>query len=56
VSLDEALSKPFLPAAPAKGACQFCDYRVVCGPYEELRTSHKPAAELASLAAVRALR
>ena len=56
VALDAALSRPFLPAAPAKGACQFCDYRVVCGPYEELRTSQKPAGELESLAAVRALR
>ena len=55
-AIDAALSKPFLPAAPAKGACTFCDYRVVCGPYEELRTSHKPAAALEALARVRGLR
>ena len=27
--------------APAKGACRFCDYQIVCGPYEELRTARK---------------
>ncbi len=34
-----ALSSGFLPAAPAQGACEYCDYAVVCGPYEELRCS-----------------
>jgi CRISPR/Cas system-associated exonuclease Cas4 (RecB family) len=37
-----ALSEGFLPAYPATRACRFCDYRVVCGPYEELRTRRKP--------------
>jgi CRISPR/Cas system-associated exonuclease Cas4 (RecB family) len=55
-ALDAALSKPFLPAAPAKGACTYCDYRVVCGPYEELRSARKPAAELEALTRVRELR
>ena len=55
-ALDQALSKPFLPAAPARGACTFCDYRVVCGPYEEQRTSRKPSAELEALTRVRELR
>ncbi|RIK95992.1 MAG: PD-(D/E)XK nuclease family protein, partial [Proteobacteria bacterium] len=54
-ALDEALSKPQLPAAPVAGACQWCDYRVVCGPYEELRTARKPKAELAGLERVRDL-
>jgi ATP-dependent helicase/nuclease subunit B len=27
----------FLPAAPQKDACGYCDYRAVCGPYEETR-------------------
>lgn len=39
--VDAALAEPFLPAFPAKGACRFCDYRSVCGPYEELRTARK---------------
>jgi CRISPR/Cas system-associated exonuclease Cas4 (RecB family) len=37
----EALETPFLPAAPQRGACEWCDYRVVCGPYEEIRTGRK---------------
>ena len=32
----------FLPAYPAERACGICDYRVVCGAYEELRTARKP--------------
>jgi RecB family exonuclease len=39
--VDSALEEPFLPAAPEEGACRFCDYRSVCGPYEELRTARK---------------
>jgi CRISPR/Cas system-associated exonuclease Cas4 (RecB family) len=34
-----ALEQSFLPAAPAEGACEYCDYKTVCGPYEELRTT-----------------
>jgi CRISPR/Cas system-associated exonuclease Cas4 (RecB family) len=53
-----ALDEAFLPAAPAAGACRWCDYREVCGPYEELRTDerHKPADRLAPLAKLRSLR
>ena len=54
--VDDALSRPFLPAAPASRACDWCDYRVVCGPYEELRTSRKPRPELEPLARLRRLR
>jgi len=39
--VDGSLKEPFLPAAPADGACRFCDYRIVCGPYEEQRTARK---------------
>jgi CRISPR/Cas system-associated exonuclease Cas4 (RecB family) len=38
-TVGEALEKGFLPAAPASRGCEWCDYRPVCGPYEELRTS-----------------
>jgi CRISPR/Cas system-associated exonuclease Cas4 (RecB family) len=55
-AIDEAIDKPWLPAAPADGACRWCDYRVVCGPYEEMRTKRKPKAELAALEKVRKLR
>jgi RecB family exonuclease len=54
-AIDEALSTPLLPAAPKDGACRWCDYRVVCGPYEEQRTSKKPLDQLESLNRVREL-
>jgi RecB family exonuclease len=54
-TIDAALREPFLPAAPDEGACRWCDYRVVCGPYEELRTARKPKAPLAPLRALREL-
>jgi ATP-dependent helicase/nuclease subunit B len=38
-TVGDALEKGFLPAAPAPRGCEWCDYRPVCGPYEELRTS-----------------
>jgi CRISPR/Cas system-associated exonuclease Cas4 (RecB family) len=38
-TVGEALETGFLPAAPASRGCEWCDYRPVCGPYEELRTS-----------------
>ncbi len=50
------LERAFLPAAPAKDACRWCDYRVVCGPYEEQRTRRKRREELAPLEALRRLR
>lgn len=43
VIIDEAIEKPFLPAAPQDGGCKYCDYRIACGPREEERTSRKPA-------------
>jgi ATP-dependent helicase/nuclease subunit B len=35
--IDDAIGRTFLPAAPARDACALCDYRPVCGPYEEAR-------------------
>ena len=52
----DSLAKPFLPAAPEKGQCEFCDYRVVCGPNEERRTARKRQVDLQALLAVRSLR
>jgi hypothetical protein len=52
-TVGQALDEGFLPAAPADGACRFCDYRVVCGPYEELRSRRKPKAKLAGLRELR---
>ena len=41
-AVGKAVDEGFLPALPASKACEFCDYAVVCGPYEELRTRRKP--------------
>ena len=40
--IDGAVTGGFLPAAPAKDQCEWCDYRMVCGPREEERTRRKP--------------
>ena len=39
--IDTMIAGGFLPPAPEKDACKFCDYRPVCGPYEEERSQKK---------------
>jgi CRISPR/Cas system-associated exonuclease Cas4 (RecB family) len=39
--IDASIAGGFLPPAPAKDACEICDYRIVCGPYEERRLGKK---------------
>lgn len=51
----EALQTGFLPAAPDKGACQFCDYQNVCGPYEEMRAARKRQDALVRLKRLRSM-
>jgi len=51
--IDESIVSGFLPAAPRRGACEYCDYRIVCGPHEELRTHRKPKARLSLLMELR---
>ena len=43
----------FLPSAPNHNACSQCDYRPVCGPYEEQRTAKKQQARLEALVELR---
>ena len=38
-NIDDATASGFLPPVPEKDACGICDYRVVCGPYEERRAA-----------------
>jgi RecB family exonuclease len=52
-AVGEAVSRPFLPAAPGEGECELCDYRIVCGPYEERRAARKPQVRLKPLRALR---
>jgi RecB family exonuclease len=51
--IGQAIQRPFLPAAPDKRQCEWCDYRVVCGPYEEQRTARKPEETLEPLLTLR---
>ncbi len=53
--ISRALQEGFLPAAPEKGACDWCDYRAVCGPLEYIRTSRKPGTALYDLKRLREL-
>ena len=46
--LKQALSDGFLPAAPDQRECLYCDYRRVCGPYEEMRVNYKLEAKQVS--------
>jgi hypothetical protein len=48
-----AIDQPFLPAAPGERECERCDYRSVCGPYEEYRVRRKPQGNLQRLSEVR---
>jgi RecB family exonuclease len=48
-TIDDALDKGFLPAAPREDACRNCDYLPVCGPYEEERIRLKSRPELRPL-------
>ena len=41
-----ALATHFFPPLRTKGECNWCDYRMVCGPHEELRAGRKPAARI----------
>jgi CRISPR/Cas system-associated exonuclease Cas4 (RecB family) len=57
-TVGDALQNGFLPTAPViekKGysACTWCDYKPVCGPYEEIRTRKKPQAPLKVLELLR---
>jgi CRISPR/Cas system-associated exonuclease Cas4 (RecB family) len=52
-TIDSAVKDGFLPAAPRKDACLYCDYRIVCGPYEEHRATRKPQDRLAMLQQLR---
>jgi ATP-dependent helicase/nuclease subunit B len=52
-AIGHGIDEAFLPAMPDTRACRFCDYNLVCGPYEELRTSRKPTQRIESLQRLR---
>ena len=51
--IDRAIELGFLPAAPDDGACNWCDFRPVCGPYEVKRVANKSQEKLGDLMALR---
>ncbi|MEO6028833.1 MAG: PD-(D/E)XK nuclease family protein [Candidatus Binatia bacterium] len=53
--VERALNDGFLPAAPVERACTWCDYRPVCGPYEEARVKRKPRDRLSALTRLRGM-
>ncbi len=57
--LSETLSahfeRAFFPAAPARGACTYCDFVAICGPFEEARQKVKRDT-LVQLGTLRSLR
>ncbi len=53
-TVGQAIEEGFLPAAPVARGCEWCDYRPVCGPHEEYRTTKKKRQDkLAPLLALR---
>jgi CRISPR/Cas system-associated exonuclease Cas4 (RecB family) len=53
--IDASIGSGFLAPAPQKDACAYCDYRLVCGPYEETRLSRKQRDRLEALQDLRSL-
>ncbi len=51
--VDRAVAAGELVPAPRKGACGWCDFREVCGPWEEKRVDWKDPAKLGDLLALR---
>jgi ATP-dependent helicase/nuclease subunit B len=53
LTIKGALETGFLPAAPDKDACKWCDYNCVCGHAEERRVKRKPPGRLLGLKKLR---
>jgi ATP-dependent helicase/nuclease subunit B len=52
-TLTHHFERGFFPAAPNKGECTWCDYKTVCGPYEEQRARKKQTEPLVQLKKLR---
>ena len=53
--VDRAVEDGVILPAPRRDACRWCDYRVVCGPWEETRARRKDDTKLVDLQALRRL-
>jgi hypothetical protein len=54
--VDRSIEQGFLAAAPDERACDYCDFRTVCGPRERERVKRKPKDRLSDLIALRGMR
>jgi ATP-dependent helicase/nuclease subunit B len=53
--IDNAIAAGFLPPAPREKGCDYCDFRRVCGPYEERRVFKKDQILLENLFRLRGM-
>lgn len=53
--IDNAIACGFLPPAPREKGCDYCDFRKVCGPYEERRVIKKDQSPLDGLFRLRGM-
>ena len=53
--IDRAIETGVIVPAPRRGACGWCDFRVVCGPWEETRVRRKDDTKLVDLEVLRRL-
>ena len=51
--VDRAIETGVILPAPRPGACAWCDFRVVCGPWEEIRVLRKDDTKLVDLQVLR---
>ncbi len=49
LEIDRSIEAGFLPPAPRERACQYCDFRDVCGPHEVTRVARKDQGPLGGL-------
>ena len=52
-TIDRAVETGVIVPAPRRGACAWCDYRTVCGPWEETRVLRKDDTKLVDLQVLR---
>ena len=55
-TIDMAIEKGFLPAAPKKEACKWCEFVPICGPHEQVRVGRKDQTPLDDLVQLRQMR
>jgi len=53
--IDNAIATGFLPPAPREEGCKYCDFRPVCGPYEQRRAAKKDPNPLEDLIRLRGM-